>query len=83
MCPAPSRTFSGARFKELRKERGIKGSTISRRTGIPEATLSTWTVGRCNPRLDKLILVADVLGCSLDDFLVDTSAEEVSNADLA
>ncbi|MEU1554331.1 helix-turn-helix transcriptional regulator [Streptomyces scabiei] len=77
MTPVPSRAFSGAKFKQLRKDHGVKGSTIARRTGIPESTLSTWAQGHNQPSLEKLILVADVLGCSLDDFLVPTSAEEV------
>lgn len=82
--PIPSRGFSGAKFKELRKEAGVKGSTISRRTGIPESTLSTWAQGHNRPRIDLLILVADVLGCTVEDFLVATSVEEVSSdADVA
>ncbi|MEU0411708.1 helix-turn-helix transcriptional regulator [Streptomyces griseorubiginosus] len=82
MAPVPSRVFSGTRFKQLRKERGIKGSTISRRTGIPECTLSAWAVGHNLPSLDKLILVADVLGCSLEDFLV-PCGEVASDAGVA
>jgi transcriptional regulator with XRE-family HTH domain len=73
----PSRVFSGKRFKQLRKETGINGSDIFRATGITEWTLSGWATGRRQPNVASLILVADVLGCSLDDFLV--ANEEVSD----
>ncbi|MGW5467705.1 helix-turn-helix domain-containing protein [Streptomyces chartreusis] len=81
MSVTPSRVFSGARLKELRKEAGIKGSTISRLTGIPESTISCWVQGHNRPRIDLLILVADVIGCEVTDFLVPN--EEVSSGDHA
>jgi transcriptional regulator with XRE-family HTH domain len=77
MSPTPTRVFSGDRFRALRKERGITGTVIARHTGIPESTLSTWAKGHNTPTLEKLILVADVLGCSLDDFLA--VSEEVAS----
>ncbi|MFE4651555.1 helix-turn-helix domain-containing protein [Streptomyces sp. NPDC056707] len=80
MSPVPSRVFSGERFKQLRKEAGIKGSDIHRATGIAQWTLSSWATGRNVPQLNLLILVADVLGCSLDDLLVPN--EEASDGDL-
>ncbi|MGC5565319.1 helix-turn-helix domain-containing protein [Streptomyces sp. FR-108] len=82
MYPRPSRVFSGTRFKQLRKERGIKGSVISRRTGIPECTLSAWVQGHNKPTIEKLVLVADILGVTVEDFLV-PNEEVAPRADVA
>ncbi len=78
MTPVPSRVFSGERFKQLRKEAGLKGSDIARATGITEWTLSAWVTGRNKPTVELLILVADALGCTLDEFLVENE-EAASN----
>ncbi|MFD6035741.1 helix-turn-helix domain-containing protein [Streptomyces griseoincarnatus] len=69
MSRTPDRVFSGRLFKQLRKERGVKGSTIARATGIPESTLSTWVHGHNTPTLEKLTLVADFMGLPVDAFL--------------
>lgn len=77
VSPAPSRVFSGERFKRLRKNLGFKGSDIARGTGITQGTLSTWATGQNTPSLELLIVLADFMQLSVEDFLV--PVEEVAS----
>ena len=44
---------------------------VSQDTGIGENTLSDWKRGRCKPKADKLKILADYFGVSIDYFLED------------
>ena len=77
----PSRAFSGEKFRELRKAAGVKGSDICRATGFHQNTVSAWATGRYIPSLESLIVLADILGCRVDDFFV--SVKEASDAGVA
>lgn len=81
MVSQPSRMFSGERFKQLRKELGIKGSDIVRGTGITRITLTTWASGRNVPSLEYLIVLADFMQLDINDFLVPRE-EVASDGDL-
>ncbi|MCX4232823.1 helix-turn-helix domain-containing protein [Streptomyces ortus] len=72
----PSRAFSGERLRKLRKEAGLKGSDIHRATGIDQRTISAWVCGRRLPNSQSLALLADAIGCRIDDFF--TEANDVA-----
>lgn len=42
---------------------------VSKDTGIPQSTLSNWKAGRSNPKVDKLKILADYFGVSIEYFL--------------
>lgn len=50
-------------------EKGITNADIAERTGISISTIDKITSGKKqNPTLDTLQAIADVIGCTIDDF---------------
>lgn len=56
-------------FEKLLKEKGITPYRVSMDTGISQATLSDWKNGKSKPKADKLKIIADFFGVSIEDFL--------------
>lgn len=56
-------------FEKLLKEKGITPYRVSMDTGISQATLSDWKNGKSKPKADKLKILADYFGVSIEDFL--------------
>ncbi len=53
-------------FEQLLKEKGLRPADISKQTGISPSVFSDWKKGRYELKGDKLKLVADALGVSVD-----------------
>lgn len=53
-------------YKELLDQKGLKNADVSRATGISNMTLSDWKNGKSKPKNDKLMLIADFLGVSVE-----------------
>lgn len=53
-------------FKKLLESRNIKTADVAKATGLPKSMFSEWKNGRSKPKVDKLILIADYFGVSLD-----------------
>lgn len=53
-------------FDELCKKRGIRPFHVSKATGISTATLTAWKKGDYTPKADKLQLIADYFGVSME-----------------
>ena len=58
-------------YVELRDERNITDYRVSIDTGIGRSTFSDWKSGRSKPKLEKLKILADYFGVSVDYFLED------------
>jgi len=56
-------------FKKLIDERNITSYKVSKDTGISQTTLSDWKVGKSKPKADKLKILADYFGVSVDVFI--------------
>jgi transcriptional regulator with XRE-family HTH domain len=56
-------------FMQLLQERGLTPYRVSMDTGIPQSTLSAWKRGKSTPKLNKLQIIADYLGVSVDYLL--------------
>lgn len=56
-------------FKKLMDERGLTSYRVSLDTGISQTTLSDWKNGRSKPKVDKLKILADYFGVSLETFV--------------
>lgn len=54
------------RYELLCKEKGVSNYRVSKETGIPQATLSDWKNGKSTPKSDKLQIIADYFGVSVD-----------------
>lgn len=53
-------------FDELCQKKGVKPGTVARETGLSKAMLSDWKAGRYSPKADKLQILADYFGVSLE-----------------
>ena len=53
-------------FKQLLDSRQLRTADVAKATGLPKSMFSEWKNGRSNPKVDKLMLIADYVGVSLD-----------------
>ena len=64
-----------SKYLELRKKKGVTDYQVSKDTGIPTSTFTNWKYGRYCPKVDKLKILADYFGVSIEYFLDDGQAE--------
>lgn len=57
------------KFQELLNESKKTPYQVAKDTGISTSTLSNWKVGNYTPKLDKIKVIADYFGVSIDYFL--------------
>lgn len=57
------------RLKELRKANGITQAELASVIGISQSAIAQWELNIAKPQMDKLPLLAKVLGCTIDDLL--------------
>lgn len=57
------------RFMELLRRDGKTAYRIAKDTGVSTATLTSWKKGRYKPKTDKLKILADYFGVTVDYFL--------------
>lgn len=57
------------KFERLIIERNLTPYRVSLETGIAQSTLSDWKSGRSKPKVDKLKILADYFGVSIEYFL--------------
>ena len=57
------------KYVQLRDGKGVTDYRVSVETGIPASTFSDWKSGRSAPKIEKLKLIADFFGVSVDYFL--------------
>lgn len=49
-----------------RKAAGMTQSELALKVGVTQASVAMWESGRKNPATDKLPVIADALGCTID-----------------
>lgn len=54
-------------IQELRENAGLSRLEVASRLGLDKSTVSHWEHGKAIPRSDKLPLLADMFGCSIDE----------------
>lgn len=57
------------------QKKGVRSSDVSKATGIGSSTFSDWKKGRSVPKHQKLELIADYLGVTVDYILNGTEEE--------
>lgn len=62
-------------YARLRNERGITDYKVAKDTGISTATLSNWKNGAYRPKIDKLLIIADYFGVSVEDLIKNDGLE--------
>lgn len=53
-------------FEKLLREKGVKTADVCKATGLKAPTFSDWKKGKSNPNTDKLILIANYFGVSVE-----------------
>ncbi|MBQ7225481.1 MAG: helix-turn-helix transcriptional regulator [Clostridia bacterium] len=54
------------RIKDLREDRDLRQSDLSKATGIDQRTISNYETGKTNPDSEALIKLADFFNVSID-----------------
>ena len=67
------------RIKELRKKRNITQIRLSIATEVSQETISAYENGRAEPKMDKLIRIADFLNTTTDYLLERTDNDAPLN----
>ena len=71
------------RIKELRKKRNITQIRLSIATEVSQETISAYETGKAEPKMDKLVRIADFLNTTTDYLLErtdnDAPLNEVTN----
>lgn len=57
------------KYEILCEEKGVSSYQVSKETSIAQSTLSDWKTGRSNPKVDKLKILAEYFGVSIEYFL--------------
>ena len=57
------------KLAKLMEEKHVNASDVSRGTGIAKSSLSAWKNGKCQPKLDKIIKLANYFGVSVAYFI--------------
>lgn len=57
------------KFSQLLQERNKTAYQVAKDTGITQTTLSDWKHGKCTPKVDKLMILADYFGVDVNYFL--------------
>ena len=64
------------KYVKLRDEKGVSDYRVSEDTGITKSTFTDWKSGRSQPKLDKLKILADYFGVSIEYFISDEPTKE-------
>jgi transcriptional regulator with XRE-family HTH domain len=59
--------YPGLLIRQRRKALGISQGAFAAALRITQGAASQWEKGLTNPRIDKLLQIAEVLECSVDD----------------
>lgn len=55
------------RIKEKRKEKNLSQCELAQKVGVNQTAVSQWERGATMPSLDKAALIANALGCTIDE----------------
>ena len=56
-------------YAKLRDARGMNDGRVAKALGLERRALSDWKLGKATPKADKLMLIADYFGVSVDYLL--------------
>lgn len=57
------------KYVELRDKKGVTDYRVSVDTGITKSTFADWKTGRSEPKINKLSILAEYFGVTIDYFL--------------
>lgn len=56
-------------IRKYRQKRNLKQSELALLVGVNRTAVTKWESGEAEPRTSRLLKIADVLRCSVDDLL--------------
>ncbi len=69
------RKFDPSALKRLRGRQKLSQPIFATLSGIPLDTVRMYEQGRTLPSLERLVIIADTLGCKMDELFVKDSEE--------
>lgn len=60
------------KIRNLRKQKKMTQATLAAVCGVGQSAVAAWEAGINKPRVDKLIIIAKVLDCSIDDLITES-----------
>lgn len=70
------------RIFEIMREQKMSQRELSRRTGITISTISDWNTKKSNPASDKLLIISQALGVSVEELLVSSETFEGDDSEI-
>lgn len=58
------------RLDELFEETGMKKKYAAKQLKVDATTISNWISGKSYPKLDRAVMLADLLGCHITDLYI-------------
>lgn len=65
------------KLMELRKSKGLSQEELGSRLGVSRQTVSKWELGQSYPDFQRLVLISDYFGLSLDALVKDLDVQDV------
>lgn len=56
-------------IKEHRVSAGIRQNELAEKLKVRQSTVSMWETGSARPRIGKLLILANLFGCSIEELL--------------
>lgn len=53
----------------MRERSGLTQNQVSEKIGVPQSTIASWETNRAMPRANKLVQLAKLLNCSIEELL--------------
>lgn len=63
-------------FRSARKKAGISVLEAAEKLGLSDVAIYMWETGQTKPRTDKLVKLAEIYGCTVDDLLRNDGEKE-------
>jgi len=60
-------------LKQIRKSSGLTQEALAEALNVARSTVAMWEIGVSKPRADKLIALAKLLDCTVDDLLKESA----------
>ena len=57
-------------IEKFRKEKNLTQVELAAKVGVTQSAISQWENGTTQPEVGKLIALAKIFGCKVDDLLV-------------
>ena len=68
---------------ELRKSKGLSQDELGQRLGVSRQTISKWELAQSYPDFQRLVLLSDYFGMSLDALVKDVDVQDVREKNLS